>query len=266
MEAMEGVLSGGPWYVRGYIVGLDKWTVDFSPTSLKGLSSPIWVRMPHLPLYCWDDINITCIASMVGTPLFLDGNMFQWSKREFARVCVRVALDKQLPLGILVEGTEGRFFQNLEYEIISSFCFECGKIGHIIEECEIIFEYQYAYVTGRSMSDQIFLAQELFNKFRYSKSKKGMMAIKIDMEQAYDSMSWSTLAQVLDGFGFPKLFSTLILECLREPKFAIMFNGRQSDLIEARSGFRQGCPLSPYMLIMCSQLLTDVFAQRGKNI
>ncbi|KAL0923790.1 hypothetical protein M5K25_004562 [Dendrobium thyrsiflorum] len=136
-EAMEGVLSGGPWFVNGHIVGLDKWTPEFSPTSLKGLTSPIWVRLPHLPLYCWDEINISRIASLVGSPLLLNGNMFQWGRREFARICVRVALDKQLPSSVWVDGLDGRFFQKMEYEKISTFCFKCGKIGHLINDCSL---------------------------------------------------------------------------------------------------------------------------------
>ncbi|PKU74605.1 hypothetical protein MA16_Dca024746 [Dendrobium catenatum] len=61
--------------------------------------------------------------------------MFQWSKREFGRVCVRLELDKQLPLGVWVEGPNGRFFQKVEYERISSLCYKCGKVGHLISSC-----------------------------------------------------------------------------------------------------------------------------------
>ncbi|KAL0928618.1 hypothetical protein M5K25_000523 [Dendrobium thyrsiflorum] len=50
-----------------------------------GLTSPIWVRMPHLPLVCWDEINVARIASLVGHPLWIDGNMFQWGRREYVR-------------------------------------------------------------------------------------------------------------------------------------------------------------------------------------
>ncbi|KAL0915657.1 hypothetical protein M5K25_016090 [Dendrobium thyrsiflorum] len=135
LEAFEGVLAGGPWFVNQHIVGLDKWSTDFSPTSMKGLSSPIWIRMPHLPLQCWDEENVALIASMIGEPLMLDGNMFLWGKREFARVCVRLELDKPLPLGVWVDGIAGRFFQKVEYERISTFCFNCGMIGHDKSAC-----------------------------------------------------------------------------------------------------------------------------------
>ncbi|XP_020694686.1 uncharacterized protein LOC110108399 [Dendrobium catenatum] len=92
--AVDKVLEGGPWYVNDHIVGIDKWSPLFSPTSLKGLSSPIWVRFPHLPLICWDEENVTRISSKIGVPLRIVGNMFQWSKREYARICVRMQLDQ----------------------------------------------------------------------------------------------------------------------------------------------------------------------------
>ncbi|XP_020684617.1 uncharacterized protein LOC110101167 [Dendrobium catenatum] len=114
---------------------MDRWTASFSPNSFKGLIAPIWIRMPNLPLQCWDEINVCRIASMVGIPYLLDGNMFQWSRREFARVCVRVKLDEKLPLGVWIEGKLGKFYQNIVYERLPTFCFKCCKLGHLKEDC-----------------------------------------------------------------------------------------------------------------------------------
>lgn len=51
-DDMEEVLSGGPCYVAGHIVGIDKWLPSFSPLFLKGLTAPIWIHLPLLPLQC----------------------------------------------------------------------------------------------------------------------------------------------------------------------------------------------------------------------
>ncbi|KAI0496455.1 hypothetical protein KFK09_022772 [Dendrobium nobile] len=118
IEAMEGVLTGGPWFVNEHIIDMEHWTPAFSSSSVKGLTSPIWIRMPHLPLQCWDENNIARIASRAGTPLMLGGNMLHWGRREFARACVRIKHDQQLPVGVWVESMGGRFFQKLEYERI----------------------------------------------------------------------------------------------------------------------------------------------------
>ncbi|KAI0524533.1 hypothetical protein KFK09_003907 [Dendrobium nobile] len=140
LEAMEEVLNGGPWFVGGFAVGLDKWSPNFSPQFLEGVSSPIWVRLPHLPLHCWDESNISRIVSRIGTPLLFDGNMFRWGRREFARACIRVNLNSKLPTGIWVEGSNGRFFQKFEYENLSSLCFKCGRIGHLDSVCPNVEE------------------------------------------------------------------------------------------------------------------------------
>ncbi|XP_020702303.1 uncharacterized protein LOC110113924 [Dendrobium catenatum] len=136
LDAMEGVISSSPWFVNGHIVGKEWWLTKFFPSSMKGLTSPIWIRIPQFPLQCWDENNVAMIASMVGVPLMLDGNMFQWGRREFARVCVRVELDKPLPMGVWVIGKAGRFFQKVEYERISSFCYECGMVGQDKVNCK----------------------------------------------------------------------------------------------------------------------------------
>ncbi|KAI0496428.1 hypothetical protein KFK09_022744 [Dendrobium nobile] len=62
---MESILIGGPWYVQCHVVGMDKWSPSFSPSSLNEISAPLWIRLPNLPLQCWDEINICRIASQV---------------------------------------------------------------------------------------------------------------------------------------------------------------------------------------------------------
>ncbi|PKU82767.1 putative mitochondrial protein [Dendrobium catenatum] len=79
------------------------------------------------------------------------------------------------------------------------------------------------------------------------------------MEQAYDSMSWNALINVLNYFNFPQKISKLIMECVEDSKFALIINGRYSSWIQAKSGFRQGCPLSPILFILCAQLLSMLF-------
>ncbi|KAI0498501.1 hypothetical protein KFK09_019389 [Dendrobium nobile] len=130
----------------------------------------------------------------------------------------------------------------------------------------IISEEQTAFIPCRSMSEHCLLAQEIFNKFRISKIKNGMMEIKLDMEQAYDRMGWPTLRNILMWYGFPSNFSDLIMECVTNARFSIILNGRNTKWINVECGFHQGCPLSPYLFIMCSQLLSSAIRQRGSDL
>ncbi|XP_020699283.1 uncharacterized protein LOC110111654 [Dendrobium catenatum] len=135
-DHMEAMMTNGPWFVNGKIIGMDKWSQNFSTNSLKGLTVPVWIRLPNLPLQCWDNINLYRVASMVGKLYLIDGSMFQWGRREFGRVCVQIQQDNKLPLGVLAEGKAGRFYQRIEYERVLNFCFKCGLIGHNCEDCK----------------------------------------------------------------------------------------------------------------------------------
>ncbi|PKU78280.1 putative mitochondrial protein [Dendrobium catenatum] len=99
-----------------------------------------------------------------------------------------------------------------------------------------------------------------------SKVADGMVAIKLDMEQAYDSMSWKMLHRMMVILEFPKQFMDLVMECITETRYAITVNGGLSNWIKGKSGFRQGCPLSPFLFIICSQLLSNGFYSEGKDL
>ncbi|KAL0906995.1 hypothetical protein M5K25_025530 [Dendrobium thyrsiflorum] len=55
LAARDAVLCGGPWFIGGHVIGLDGWSPSFSLLSMNGLYSPIWIRLPYLPLHCWDE-------------------------------------------------------------------------------------------------------------------------------------------------------------------------------------------------------------------
>ncbi|PKU81212.1 putative mitochondrial protein [Dendrobium catenatum] len=79
-------------------------------------------------------------------------------------------------------------------------------------------------------------------------------------------MGWATLHQILKWYGFPSNFSNLLLECVVDVRLFIIINGKNSKWINAHSGFCQGCPLSPYLFISCSQLLSNSMEQRGQSL
>jgi len=52
-----------------------------------------------------------------------------------------------------------------------------------------------AFVPGRSISDNILLAQELAYSVENARAREGLMLAKLDMERAYDRMDWSFLVK-----------------------------------------------------------------------
>ena len=51
---------------------------------------------------------------------------------------------------------------------------------------KIIHPLQGAFVEGRSIHDNILIAHEVSHSMKGSKAKYGWMAVKLDMDKAYD--------------------------------------------------------------------------------
>ncbi|PKU83516.1 Putative ribonuclease H protein [Dendrobium catenatum] len=56
------------------------------------------------------------------------------------------------------------------------------------------------------------------------------------------------------------------MECVKDARFSFIINGKASRWITAANGFRQGCPFSPYLYILCSQLFSLAMAQDGQDL
>lgn len=87
------------------------------------------------------------------------------------------------------------------------------------------------------------------------------MAIKLDLEKAYDRLHWPFISETLNFFGFDQLFITLIEKCVSTSSMAIAWRGEYLEAFNPSRGIRQGDPISPYLFVLCierlSHLITD---------
>ncbi|XP_050207496.1 uncharacterized protein LOC126656915 [Mercurialis annua] len=72
-----------------------------------------------------------------------------------------------------------------------------------------ISQTQSAFVPGRSISDNILLAHEIIRN--YHRKDNNSCAIKVDIQKAYDYVSWDFIEEALIGLNF--LYSLLALLC-----------------------------------------------------
>ena len=90
----------------------------------------------------------------------------------------------------------------------------------------IISEIQSAFIVDRLITDNILIA---FKSLHHMKTnctgKKAFMAMKLDMNKAYDRVEWVFLEQILLKLGFQESWVDLIMECITTVSYSILVNG-----------------------------------------
>nr|KYP71396.1 Retrovirus-related Pol polyprotein LINE-1 [Cajanus cajan] len=120
---------------------------------------------------------------------------------------------------------------------------------------DLVGPNQCSFVLDRHSSDNIIITQEVVHSMRNKKGKVGWMAIKIDLEKAYDRLKWCFVKDTLQDIGLPASFINLIWACISTPKFRMLWNGEVLEEFSPSRGIRQGDPISLYLFVLCMERL-----------
>ncbi|CAN0880227.1 LINE-1 reverse transcriptase homolog [Linum grandiflorum] len=127
---------------------------------------------------------------------------------------------------------------------------------------DTIQEEQSAFVYGRSIIDNIMIAFESLHSMKTKPAAKvGSAALKIDICKAYDRIDWGYLEAIMRRMGYHETWIQWMMACVKGVSYSVIVNSDSFGNFRPSRGLRQGCPLSPFLFILCTEGLTAMIRQ-----
>ncbi|GKD49240.1 RNA-directed DNA polymerase, eukaryota, reverse transcriptase zinc-binding domain protein [Tanacetum coccineum] len=119
-------------------------------------------------------------------------------------------------------------------------------------------------IPGRQITDNILLTQELLRGYNWKNEAK-RVALKFDIQKAYDTVNWEFLENVLHMFKFPSKMINWIMTCITTAGFTINVNGERIGYFKWGRGLRQGDPISPYIFTLVMEGFTLILHKQIRD-
>uniref|UniRef100_A0A803P4L2 Reverse transcriptase n=1 Tax=Cannabis sativa TaxID=3483 RepID=A0A803P4L2_CANSA len=167
------------------------------------------------------------------------------------------------------DGFLGIFYRKYRDSVGEEICrmvqefFQYGTLKPILDK--LVSPFQSVFLPGRWIAECSVLTSEALHALNKIKGRRGFMAVKMDMHKTYNRLEWGFLMRVLKANGFNEKFCNIIFQCVSTVSFSILLNGAPLEPFSPGRGLRQGDPLSPYLLIMCSEVLLKLMVRSKRK-
>jgi hypothetical protein len=131
-EDRDLIFRNGPYFMGAQGLYLNRWTPNFDPALEIPKDVPVWVRLPNLPIHCWNPASLQAIGNGLGHYIDKADPKDQYS---CARICVEVDLEVGLPEAVNLKVGEWQHLQKLDYEQLPFKCRVCHDYGHFQRNC-----------------------------------------------------------------------------------------------------------------------------------
>lgn len=111
---------------------------------------------------------------------------------------------------------------NILYKLISKVL--ANRLKNLLPA--VISNSQSAFQSNKAISDNILVAFEKLHHMKNRKtSKEGYMAMKLDINKAYDRVKWVFLEKIIREMGFHEQWVQLVMMCVQTVSYSILVNG-----------------------------------------
>ena len=192
----------------------------------------------------WNDIKEYYIKSINFS--FQNGELTELQKQSIITLLPKSGKDN-----LLLENWRPISLLNVDYKITVKAI--ANRIKKVLPT--LIHETQTGFMKGRYIGENIRLILEAID-ITDENNLPGMIFFS-DFEKAFDSINHEYMFKCLRHFNFKNDLVNWVKLLYKNAKSCVTNNGHHSDFFHIWRGVRQGCPLSPYLFIICIELLSN---------